>query len=46
MSVYNESTRPIIDFYKGQGKLKTINADLEADEVKKALLKILNEKRH
>jgi adenylate kinase len=46
MSVYNESTRPIIDFYKGQGKLKTINADLEAAEVKQALLKILNEQRH
>jgi adenylate kinase len=46
MAVYNESTRPIIDFYQGQGKLKTINADLEAGDVKKALLKILNEQRH
>ena len=42
MTVYNESTMPIIDFYKAQGKLKTINADSGADEVKKALLKILN----
>ncbi len=42
MAVYNESTMPIIDFYKAQGKLKTINADSGADEVKKALLKILN----
>jgi adenylate kinase len=46
MTVYNESTRPIIDYYKVQGKLKTINADLEANEVKQALLKILNEQRH
>jgi adenylate kinase len=46
MTVYNESTRPIIDYYKTQGKLKTINADLEAGEVKQALLKILNEQRH
>jgi adenylate kinase len=46
MMVYDESTRPIIDYYKAQGKLKTINADLEAGEVKQALLKILNEQRH
>lgn len=48
MTVYNESTRPIIDHYKAQGKLKTINADGGADKVKAELLKILsdvNEKR-
>ncbi|MBF0618870.1 MAG: adenylate kinase [Candidatus Omnitrophica bacterium] len=45
MSVYNESTRPIIDYYKAQGKLKAINADNGADDVKGALLKILNEKK-
>lgn len=45
MSVYNEQTRPIIDFYKGQGKLKTINADTGADDVRKALLQILNGKK-
>jgi adenylate kinase len=45
MSVYNESTKPIIDYYKAQGKLKTINADNGAGEVKVALLKILNEKK-
>lgn len=45
MEVYAESTRPIIDFYKVQGKLKTINADRGADEVKAALLKILNENK-
>jgi adenylate kinase len=42
MTVYTESTMPIIDFYKSQGKLRAINADSGADEVKKALLKILN----
>jgi adenylate kinase len=43
MTVYNESTRPIIDHYKAQGKLKTINADGGADKVKAELLKILSE---
>lgn len=45
MAVYAESTKPIIDFYKAQGKLKTVNADGGADDVKAALLKILNETR-
>jgi adenylate kinase len=43
MTVYNESTKPIIDHYKAQGKLKTINADGGADKVKSELLKILSE---
>ncbi|MFH0754718.1 MAG: adenylate kinase [Candidatus Omnitrophota bacterium] len=43
MMVYNESTKPIIDHYKVQGKLKTINADHGAQMVKAELLKILNE---
>ena len=42
MTVYAESTKPIIDFYKAQGKLKTINAGGGADTVQAALLKILN----
>ena len=42
MTVYNEQTKPIIDFYKAQGKLKTINADTHAEDVRKALLGILN----
>jgi len=42
MTVYNEQTTPIIDFYKSQGKLKTINADTGAEDVRKALLQILN----
>ncbi|MEI6438164.1 MAG: adenylate kinase [Candidatus Omnitrophota bacterium] len=45
MSVYNEQTKPIIDFYKGQGKLKTVNADTGADDVRQALMKILNGKK-
>ena len=45
MTVYEESTKPIIDFYKTQGKLRPINADLGAGEVRKGLLTILNEKK-
>lgn len=44
MTVYADSTKPIIDFYKGQGKLKTVNADHGAEEVRAALLNILNGK--
>lgn len=42
MAVYDESTRPIIDHYKAQGKLKTINADSGAEQVQRALLAILD----
>ncbi len=41
MTVYNESTKPIIDHYKAQGKLKTVNADSGAEHVKASFLKIL-----
>lgn len=42
MAVYTQSTKPIIDFYKGQGKLKSVNADQDAEDVKADLLKILD----
>jgi adenylate kinase len=45
MTVYNDSTKPIIAHYKAQGKLRAINADGGADQVKAALLKILNEQK-
>ncbi len=44
MTVYADNTKPIIDFYKAQGKLKTINADKDAEDVRVALLNILNGK--
>ena len=43
MAVYEESTKPIIDYYEGQNKLRTINADSGADEVRAKLLQILND---
>jgi adenylate kinase len=45
LSVYNEQTFPIIDFYRKQGKLKTINADTGAESVRNALFTILNGKK-
>ncbi len=43
MDVYNDSTRPVIDYYKSQGKLKTVNADTGAERVRADLLNILDE---
>ncbi len=43
--VYNDQTKPIIDFYKLQEKLHTVNADTGAEDVRKALIQILNGKK-
>lgn len=45
MDVYFESTTPIIEYYKEQGKLKTVDSDKEAQEVRDASMKILDEYR-
>ena len=42
MKVYMQSTKPIIEYYTTQGKLKVLNADKEAQEVKELALKSLN----
>ena len=42
MKVYKENTSPIIEFYKNQGKLQTINADKDSKEVVKIAMSILN----
>ena len=33
ISVYESQTKPLINYYKAQGKLKTVNADLSIEEV-------------
>ena len=43
MNVYMKSTKPIIEYYKKQGKLKTLNADREVEELYEILVKIFNE---
>jgi adenylate kinase len=40
MSVYLESTMPMVDYYRDQGKLVKIDADQDSGEVCKAALKI------
>ena len=42
IKVYTESTKPIIDYYKAQGKLKTIDADQDSKIVQATALKLLN----
>ena len=41
LRVYDEQTRPLIDFYRAQGLLRTINADGSVDEVTERLLQAL-----
>ena len=41
LDVYRENTEPLIDFYKNRGKLKTIRADGEIDDVYARLLEAL-----
>jgi len=41
MQVYHESTSPIIAYYAKQGKLKKIDANLEAADVRRAVAAIL-----
>jgi len=43
MDVYMENTKPIISYYKQQGKLKTIDADRNSDLITEDLVKIFNE---
>ncbi len=45
MKVYTKSTKPIIDYYKKQNKLKTVNADLDAQTVLTVLMSILDENK-
>ena len=45
MKVYTKSTKPIVDYYKKQKKLKTINADLDAQEMFNVLMPILDENK-
>ena len=43
MQVYESSTKPIIDYYAGQGKLKKIDGNKETSDLRDELVKILNE---
>ena len=41
LKVYKTQTAPIIDYYRSQGKLKTINADLSVGEVFDSIVKVI-----
>ncbi len=44
LKVYHELTEPIIEYYKNQGKLVTVEVDAPADEMAEKILKIIREK--
>ncbi len=43
MDVYLKNTRPVIDYYKAQGKLKKVDADKDSTEVQTILMQIFHE---
>ncbi len=42
MDVYLENTKPVIDYYEAQEKLKKVDADKDSQEVQENLMKIFN----
>jgi len=42
MDVYLENTKPVIDYYNAQGKLKKVDADKDSQEVQENLMKIFD----
>lgn len=43
MDVYLKSTRPVIDYYNAQGKLKKLDGDKDSEEVQAVLMQIFHE---
>jgi adenylate kinase len=43
MQVYEESTKPIIEYYAAQGKLKNFDGNKETDQIRNDLIKMINE---
>ncbi len=43
MDVYLKSTRPVIDYYKAQGKLKKLDGDKDSEKVQAVLMQIFHE---
>ena len=41
LAVYEEQTRPLVDYYRGRGLLREIDADAELDEVTARLEQLL-----
>lgn len=45
IKVYHEKTKPVIEFYEVQGKLKTVNGFGSMDEVFKGICEVIDAKR-
>lgn len=43
MDVYLKNTRPVIDYYQAQGKLKNLDGDKDSEEVQAVLMQIFHE---
>lgn len=43
IEVYGDNTKPIVEYYKAQGKLYTLDGDKESDELQEILLRKFNE---
>ncbi|HQP09822.1 MAG TPA: adenylate kinase [Candidatus Omnitrophota bacterium] len=46
MNVYLESTKPVVDYYEAQGKLKKLDADKDSRAVQEDLMKIFHDARY
>ena len=44
LKVYEEQTKPLVDYYTEKGKLITVNGDQEIDNVTAALCSALEQK--
>jgi len=42
LSVYEEQTRPVVEYYRGQGRLVTVNADLPIAQVTAAVFGVID----
>ena len=45
MEVYVKNTKPIVDYYEAQGKLKKVDADKDSHEVEEILMKMFDESK-
>jgi adenylate kinase len=45
LSVYQHQTRPVVDYYRGQGRLVTVNADLPIAQVTAEIFGVIDAHR-
>jgi adenylate kinase len=42
LSLYDQQTAPLLDYYKGQGKLQRVDGDRDIDAVEQSILDIIS----